>query len=429
MYVLYKPNAICFKTMLENEGWTPTTIKTHLWKFYYVFTVLLDKVERDQGLKYHRFVFKQHDNILKNSRVRSKSTSDRLSTVIMDLFKRWKMIIRTDVYDHNKYSDRPFITETVFKFYDEFIEPGFTEWNDQTVKQGPNHYIPNTEYNPSKKVLVGVYKQLADHLPLVTIDADAARKFTVTALLNKLPLKNKMIGNIMKSNRVVTKRIHDSWLRTVNSISIGDYSPSSDDDKSGRFFSRLTSLPKHLRQFLSINNKYFVEIDVSNSQPLMFAIQLKREYENKPVPNDVTKYIMECETGIFYKQVQSLIDPTFTTDPTEFKISFFAKVFFSNGNRNYKMIQHFSKEYPTVYSHIALFKKQHSNKLLAVSMQKLESDIIINTICKQLYKDGHTEFFTIHDAIYCVPELKDYILTTTTQVFAEMGVAPNVKIK
>ncbi|RFP65585.1 hypothetical protein D0N36_07765 [Hymenobacter lapidiphilus] len=162
----------------------------------------------------------------------------------------------------------------------------------------------------------------------------------------------------------------------------------------------------------------------------MYALELKKQYATAAIiPEDVSRFIEECEAGKFYVKAQALIDPTFIVNPSEFKIQFFAKVFFSSGVRVSQWEHGFAKHYPTVYASIRAFKKNHSNKMLAGEMQKAESDIMIQKVCAQLYKNGINKFYTIHDAIYCVPGIVEDVKAVIFQVYAEYGIAPSVKTK
>jgi len=427
MYILYTPNNFSFKEKLMEEKWSEGMIKNHLWKYHYLFSHLVDTYYlKSYDSKYVPFYYAPHDVILK--KIDGHGKQQRLSTRIMNDLKRWN-IIKLNKQFNNDTSTATFTTQCEFKLVDEFIAPGWSVWSDTTVKQAYKQWQPNTPYLPRKRVLTGIYKQLADNLPAVTIDAVGARKFAYEALVNKMPLKNKKRGFILVTNRVMTPQIYSVWVSLIDAIERGDYSPCQDELKSGRFFSRLTSLPKILRPFLSINGKPLIEIDISNCQCLIFSMYLRELYTitGEAVPVDVATFISESENGVFYRNVQQLLDGDLMVAPSEFKISFFAKVFFSNGNRNYQWIKDFSVYYPHVYQHIAEYKRDNGYKALPTDLQYLESDIMLNHISKRLLDVGLTEFYTVHDAIYCTADIKETVEQVINDEFQAKGVTPHFK--
>ncbi len=96
-------------------------------------------------------------------------------------------------------------------------------------------------------------------------------------------------------------------------------------------------------------------------------------------------------------------------------------------NKSYKNDKKVFKDaYPNIYKIIASYKaKNHSD--FAIKLQKIESDIFIDKICRKLVEKEIIPF-TIHDAIIVKKEYKEITLKIMKSVFEDaLGVVPCIK--
>lgn len=182
-------------------------------------------------------------------------------------------------------------------------------------------------------------------------------------------------------------------------------------DGNGRLHNNITNLPKSLRKFLrSPKNSPLFEVDISNSQPLLFNILIKEYmrgissgdssiYIPSYVPTmiDIKSYKELTEQGVFYDYLMEkfvrgiepndyLLDDLSVVEPREaFKITFFKKVFYSKDNpsRPTNEREQFKHLFPTV-SEIVAFYKKDNYKNLANRLQQVEAELIINRVVPKL---------------------------------------------
>lgn len=227
-------------------------------------------------------------------------------------------------------------------------------------------------------------------------------------------------------------------------------------DGNGRLHNNITNLPKSLRKFLrSPKNSPLFEVDISNSQPLLFNILIK-EYMRGISSGDSSIYIPSyvttfpdielyrelTEQGIFYDNLMEkfvrgiesndyLLDDLSVTEPREaFKITFFKKVFYSKDNpsRPTNEREQFKHLFPTV-SEIVAFYKKDNYKNLANRLQQVEAELIINRVVPQL-AERNIFCLTIHDSILTTPENIDVVKQIITSEFqAHYGLTPKLKSK
>lgn len=196
--------------------------------------------------------------------------------------------------------------------------------------------------------------------------------------------------------------------------------------KVDRVFSSFSSLSKIARKYLTMNNKPFIEIDIKNCQPLLLCILAK---ENR-LDLDID-YVNDVKNGKFYERLmqeaknlnyvsESIYDKTlmvndyyeghilgkkkFTKVITKYfnrredvKVLCYNDIFFANKHKNTKLVKVFKSLYPKTYQTILTLAE---GQTLAISMQNLEADLVLNII-------PNSPYFTVHDAIY---------LTRTTEV-------------
>lgn len=219
----------------------------------------------------------------------------------------------------------------------------------------------------------------------------------------------------------------------IRCIDAGYFWFSRNGKKNKRLHTNLTSLNKDLRQFLRYNGEKLVCIDIANSQPF-FSTHLfysKSLYYNNNIitlvkaseiidTKEFEHYINLCSSGRLYEYIAENMAKEFginyfdagwdfdgkkkefvpkETNPRKKAKKAFFEVVFSKNERNSKEKELFMKLFPTVMKVFKKIKEKHHNKL-ALMLQNLESEIVLDKTCKEIAKDfPEIPIFTIHDSI------------------------------
>ena len=222
-------------------------------------------------------------------------------------------------------------------------------------------------------------------------------------------------------------QIYSHWLTVIDEIESGKYNLKVDHLKTGRVFTVISNMPRELRQFLRINGKPLVELDIANSQCLVFCIHLMKAF-GEDLPDDVAEYIRLCSTGTFYKEVMSMVvDANEVVSADTFKPEFFGKIFFSSEAINYKWRVRFANKFPNVSAAISKVKVQNY-KELSIMLSHQESEIMIKNVTARLYREGVTEFTSIHDSLLCTAEVFDECYNVVLEEFNRYGLTPHIKL-
>ena len=276
----------------------------------------------------------------------------------------------------------------------------------------------------------------------------------------------------MKNHLTITSQSfkHKEDMLSVQRIIDGDFFASV--CQYGRFHTNITNLRKSLRNDLRLDGKKIVEMDISNSQPLMLFILAKDFISNKgklsginayPVskqhqdsivdntpplclhfceeynciknnkedanslPDDLCLYGTLCETGRLYEHLMTLMEVN-SNKRNKFKKDCFKKIFYCrNEHQNNKWSKLFENEFPSVMQVIKELKKKdyrHAPQL----MQRVESDFMIHRVCgriKNEYPD--MRIITIHDSILSAGANMAIIKKIMEEEFSKMGVYPKLK--
>lgn len=201
--------------------------------------------------------------------------------------------------------------------------------------------------------------------------------------------------NNLKSNNLIDESKYQRNLISIDNINSKNIYFNFDD--YGRFHTNFTILKKEIRnEFLTINNEILTEIDIKNSQPLFFAVILKKELNY--INSDTKKYFDLVKSGLLYDDI---IHNSIITNRKDAKEMIYKVLFGDNLKANKKVNIIFKKLYPSVYEYILEFKEHKKNyKELSHELQKMESEFIFNKIIKEIY-DTYPDIilFTVHDSI------------------------------
>ena len=193
----------------------------------------------------------------------------------------------------------------------------------------------------------------------------------------------------------------------------------------GRVHTNLTNLRSELRGFLSHQGRPLVNLDIRNSQPLMFAVALKGEFAGRTMPPDVTRYVDLVQAGKFYDDLMERADVPPERRPA-FKRDFFARVFFCRNEPESDAARDFGRIYPNVYAVIRA-KKRDDYRALAWELQRTESAVMIGRVARRCMNELPGVFVaTIHDSIITVPEAGETIGAIIKREFERAGISPTV---
>lgn len=205
-----------------------------------------------------------------------------------------------------------------------------------------------------------------------------------------------------------------------------------------RVVSNYTSLPKYLRVFITLNDKAVKEIDLSNSQPLIFNVIIYEYIKSfdldadHPIHIEAFKYKTLTENDKFYTDLEAKVKidyPTFISKK-EFKIEIFTHVFYAKKYYPHPITDTFKNEYGYLYD-IILDSKKNNTNALAILLQNLESSIFIDKICRELMTTVvRPAIITIHDGIFTNEDNIELIEKTIKDVILrEWNLCPTIKIK
>ena len=233
------------------------------------------------------------------------------------------------------------------------------------------------------------------------------------------------------------------------------------DTTAGRLHSPLTGLKKQLRKTLSYKGQKLVSIDISNSQPYLAIVFLKKEafkrnnmglrlkqhdsklnYNESPVAKgkcsaDLDLYIEAVSSGQFYESFQEELEklnlmPSNIDNRRDYVKGVMFLAFFSPNHQSdfVKEIKIFQKAFPSVAA-VFSFIKKNDHSVLACALQNLEADIILNDICGYI-TEHHPEvpLFTIHDSIATTEQHKDLVYCIMQKRLTErIGIPPNLSVE
>jgi len=198
-----------------------------------------------------------------------------------------------------------------------------------------------------------------------------------------------------------------------------------------RVHNNFVNFPKVLRPFIYLETgEQLVNLDISNSQPLMLCVLLMKYYKERAIPKDVVRYINECQEGIFYESF-AISSGIPLESRKEFKEKLFANVFFGRNevcirSKAFKALLY---HYPNVASFISEYKKK-DYKLLAIALQKVESEIIIDDVIgglASIYNPDDFFALTIHDSITTTYSNKEKVMSMMEEAFRKRGIKASIK--
>lgn len=321
-----------------------------------------------------------------------------------------------------------------------------------------------------------VYKQVKDSYlgngVIVTdnqyVVGEKSRGYALNAELSKMRHQRTPITNAFLSRKIVQSRqavarsakgVHQHLLNNLLAIEIdadsalellrqhGDYEPANETavqfirDKEfhfqvcpyGRVHTNVTNLKSCLRRFLSVRGEPLVNLDVRNSQPLIFAAILTGVYgaaggRGSILPPDVEKYVELVQAGQFYEYLMD--EAGIGIDERKaFKTRFFAHTFFCKNEPIKSEAAIFDGLFPNVYALIRE-KKADDYTALAKELQRTESSIVIGGVATRCMAELPYAFIaTIHDSVLTTARYAELIRGFMMDEFAKVGLAPTIRVE
>ncbi len=224
-------------------------------------------------------------------------------------------------------------------------------------------------------------------------------------------------------------RSENFWLNAILRLEQRYFRVSS--DAQGRFYNNLTNMPRKLRPFLTYNGEPLYSIDISGSHPCIASLLYREECEEK------SRYVAIVSGNTFYAFLNSRLKFPFNLEDdevkTEFKKAVFRAIFFGSAYAPpAELWEIFVAEFPILADRIKAEKRRHQRDL-AKKIQKIESDIVINSAAiriGQKYTSGNVCMISIHDCLVTTgkhtAEFKGVLEEEYEKV---LGFRPTVKIK
>jgi hypothetical protein len=268
----------------------------------------------------------------------------------------------------------------------------------------------------------------------LTVKANAFIQFNLQELRINLIGANQHLQKLLAEGKISLEKAN---VGTVRAQAIRDQEWFCVRDVTGhRIHNNWVTLNKQLKRFCYIETgEQLVNIDVRNSQPVILAILLKGHYRGKEIPQEVREYISLCESGQLYENLakDSGIDVEDEEQRTSFKKTLFKTIFYGRNEdaEKYSEWQSFKFKFKNVASFITNFKAK-DYKALSITLQRLESEIILEGVITKIAKDHSPESFfalTIHDSITTTSDNAAYVTTLMQKEFSKYGIHPTFETK
>lgn len=171
--------------------------------------------------------------------------------------------------------------------------------------------------------------------------------------------------------------------------------PSFSRCKAGRLHYPVSNLKRELRSLLLLDGEKVCEVDVSASQPTLHASLYGSSCEERE------KYLNFATSKRFYETAaewEGFVGPRDECKTLVFSKLFYGSIYAAELPENMPpMWRRFCTEFP-VLARLMEEQKRKGNDVLPYQMQKLESEIVIDTACQAL-KEAKIPVLTVHDSI------------------------------
>jgi hypothetical protein len=182
---------------------------------------------------------------------------------------------------------------------------------------------------------------------------------------------------------------------------------------NGRLNTVFTTLKRELKQFLfdRVDGSFdFVEVDISNAQPLLVTIYMENNYSEVRSKPDFLKWKELCQSGTIYDYIAENLN----SNRDFVKERFMDVLLFTKNGKSHLLkgknlcsdnidkknfILKIKDLFPTIWEILLKIKKEITNSEFAIRIQKMEAELMIDTVLVNLKEIG--THFSIHDSIVC----------------------------
>ena len=167
------------------------------------------------------------------------------------------------------------------------------------------------------------------------------------------------------------------------------------DGFSGRVHTNLTTLPKIIRKYITVEEEPLVQVDMVSAQPMLFHSLAKDIVHDK---KELERYKDLVESGGFYDHFADCFSPDY--DVKKKKLATLIQVFFDKPKLyEYKAQTKFKKDFPAMFDFIGIIKAPNY-KNMALLLQTEEVDFMLGKVIPEFRRRFPETFFsTIHDSI------------------------------
>lgn len=219
---------------------------------------------------------------------------------------------------------------------------------------------------------------------------------------------------------------YSSRIASIQSIKNGKINKTlryHRNDTNNRLDTNLTNMASDLRPFI-VGFENMAYLDLVNSQPVLFNAMLKSYYKSASQSQirELDEYRESTTNGKWYEKIME----TFNVNRDEAKVIWMEIAYSKNQSfKHHKKI--FERKFPFIGSIIKQIKKDNHADF-SIELQKLESKVFLDKICKDLVGEGIFPF-TMHDGLLVPKEsmnrTKEIMLENLKMV---IGVKPKIKV-
>lgn len=253
------------------------------------------------------------------------------------------------------------------------------------------------------------------------LDTKSALKHTHKKYLDELEFTDDKEENQKAYNRYASR---------INSIMIIEKGKTNKSLRfnrnltNDRLDTNLTNMASDLKPFI-IGWKDMVYLDLKNSQPVLFNVELNKRYDkgSATLKAEIDRYRKATFIGEWYEELMGIYNKDRDSCKDIWMCIAYSK------NKSYKGYKKpFKKDYPEIFKIIETSKVINYQDF-AIKLQKLESKIFIDKICKELVDVGIIPF-TVHDALIVQKSKQEEALKIMTKVLTEhLGDTPKIAVE
>jgi len=298
----------------------------------------------------------------------------------------------------------------------EIVEIDFKQNSKIFKKKIENYELElgrNRKYSPFLKTMSQYFRRN------LKINYNEAIEYCNNYIDNETKKLEIKLNNGKISKREFAKEIkklpnrYSQRITSVKNLHFGKQNKSlkfNRNSSNKRVDTNLTMMAKDIRKFIvGIENMSY--LDLSNSQPVLFNIILKNHYKtaNNQFKEEIKKYYLTTISGNWYEELCDIfkLDRNCNED-REIAKKNWMKIAYSKNSKYETLKNKVGRYYPKIIQLIEKtkfqtkaqynprIKKPHAK--FAIKLQRIESEIFINEICKSLVENDIIPY-SIHDGV------------------------------